>query len=87
MKTLALAAAVLLFPVVSSAQQAADPKWNAWLGCWELVLENARDAATRPSPSRRTLPQSAAGLAAAGLRRAIRRRRDIDDARREPGSD
>ncbi len=58
MKTLALAAAVLLFPMVSSAQQATDPKWNAWLGCWELVVENARDAATRPSPSRRTLPQS-----------------------------
>ncbi len=58
MKTLALAAAVLLFPMVSSAQQATDPKWNAWLGCWELVVENARDASTRPSPSRRTLPQS-----------------------------
>ncbi len=59
MKTLALASAVLLFPMISNAQQATDPKWNAWLGCWELVVENARDAATRPSPSRRTLPQSA----------------------------
>lgn len=58
MKTLALASAVLLFPVVSNAQQPTDPKWNAWLGCWELVLENARDATTHPSPSRRTLQQS-----------------------------
>lgn len=59
MKTLALASAVLLFPLVSSAQQhPTDPKWNAWLGCWELVIENARDGSIRPSPSRRTLPQS-----------------------------
>ena len=58
MKMLALALAVLLFPVVSRAQQPTDPKWNAWLGCWELVLENARDAATRPNPSRRTLAPS-----------------------------
>jgi hypothetical protein len=59
MKTLALASALLLFPLVSSAQQhPTDPKWNAWLGCWELVIENARDVSARPSPSRRTLPQS-----------------------------
>jgi len=58
MKTLALASAVLLFPLVSSAQEhPTDPKWNTWLGCWELVLENARDGSTRPSPSRRTLQQ------------------------------
>jgi hypothetical protein len=58
MKTLAFASAVLLFPLVANAQQTTDPKWNAWLGCWELVVENARDAATRPSPSRRTLSQA-----------------------------
>jgi len=58
MKMLALALAVLLFPVVSRAQQPTDPKWNAWLGCWELVLENSRDTATRPNPARRTLSQS-----------------------------
>jgi hypothetical protein len=56
MKTLALASALLLFPLVARAQQhPTDPKWNAWLGCWELVLENARDGASRPSPSRRPL--------------------------------
>ena len=58
MKKLALASAVLLFPAFSSAQQVADPRWNAWLGCWELVLENTRDSATRPNPSRRNLPQA-----------------------------
>ena len=55
MKILIFASAVLLFPLASHAQQAADPKWNAWLGCWELVVENARDANTRPNPARRTL--------------------------------
>jgi hypothetical protein len=60
MKTLAVASVLVLFPVVSSAQQSIDPKWTPWLGCWELVLENARDAATRPSPSRRTLSPSTA---------------------------
>jgi len=59
MKTLALASAVLLFPLVSHAQ-ATDPKWNAWLGCWELVVENARDASTRPNPARRTFSQNGA---------------------------
>ena len=58
MKTLAFASAVLLFPLVSHAQQATDPKWSDWLGCWELVVENARDASTRPNPARRTLSQN-----------------------------
>jgi hypothetical protein len=59
MKTLALASALLLFPLIASAQQPTDPKWAPWLGCWELVLENARDpSGGRPSPSRRTLPSS-----------------------------
>lgn len=58
MKTLALASALLVFPVVAHAQQLTDPKWSPWIGCWELVLENARDAATRPNPSRRTLPST-----------------------------
>lgn len=58
MKTLAIAAASLLLPLVSAAQQTADPKWTPWLGCWEMVVENARNATTRPSPSRRTLSQT-----------------------------
>jgi hypothetical protein len=61
MKTLALASALILFPLVSSAQEhPTDSKWNGWLGCWELAVESARDGSTRPSPSRRTLPQSTA---------------------------
>jgi hypothetical protein len=58
MKRLALACAVLLLPSAAPAQQPADPKWSPWLGCWELVLESAQDGLTRPSPSRRTLPQT-----------------------------
>src|SRR5262245_52890751 len=59
MKTLAIAAAsLLLFPLASTAQQTTDPKWTPWLGCWEMVVENARNATTRPSPSRRTLSQA-----------------------------
>jgi hypothetical protein len=58
MKMLAFGVAALLFPAVSGAQQPVDPNWKAWLGCWELVVENARDAASRPSPSRRTLQPS-----------------------------
>jgi hypothetical protein len=58
LKMLALAVALLFLPVIADAQsQGTDPKWNAWLGCWELVLEDARDAATRPNPARRPLAQ------------------------------
>jgi hypothetical protein len=58
MKMLAFGLAALLFPAVSRAQEPVDPNWKAWLGCWELVVENARDAGARPSPSRRTLQPS-----------------------------
>jgi hypothetical protein len=58
MKTLVLASALLLLPAMARAQQPADQRWAPWIGCWELVLENARDAATRPSPSRRALPST-----------------------------
>ena len=58
MMKLALASAMLLLPLVASAQQSTDPKWNAWLGCWELVQENAGNTAARPNPSRRTVQPS-----------------------------
>jgi uncharacterized membrane protein YgcG len=51
MKTLASACALLLLAVPVSAQTAADPRWSRWTGCWELVLENAREGA--PSPTTR----------------------------------
>jgi len=58
MRTLALAVALLLSPVVAGAQsQGTGSNWDAWLGCWELVLENARDAAVPPNPARRPLTQ------------------------------
>jgi hypothetical protein len=58
MKTLILTSVLLFVPMVAFAQQPADERWTPWIGCWELVLENARDAATRPNPSRRTLPST-----------------------------
>ena len=58
MKTLFLASALLFLPGVAAAQQPADQRWSPWMGCWELVLENARDAAARPSPARRPIPSA-----------------------------
>ena len=62
MKMLSVVAAILLLPTVSAAQSTArhpsEPKWNAWLGCWELVLEDARESATRKPAARRPLSQS-----------------------------
>ena len=58
MKMLTFGVAALLLPAVSGAQEPVDPNWKPWLGCWELVVENARDAGSRPSPSRRTLQPS-----------------------------
>src|SRR5919109_4689062 len=67
MSKLALISALLLFPHITTAQQTpntaqhpTDPKWNAWLGCWELVVENARDSAARTPAARRPLATSAA---------------------------
>jgi len=65
MKTLALVAAILLSPSLATAQQTADPKWNAWLGCWDLVLENSRDADEALAPwarrGRQAQPRAASG--------------------------
>jgi len=60
MKMLVLVSTVLLFPALGHAQQPADPKWSAWLGCWELVQESAQDGLARSNPSRRTLSQTPA---------------------------
>lgn len=57
MRTLVVGVALVLFAAPSFAQTAADPHWAPWLGCWDLVLENARDgvpAADTP----RELPRS-----------------------------
>jgi uncharacterized membrane protein YgcG len=57
MKKLALVAALSLFPAGAGAQDTTDPRWSAWLGCWELVLESSRDTTSRLPPSRGTATQ------------------------------
>jgi hypothetical protein len=53
MKTLASGFALLLLAVPVSAQNAADPRWSRWTGCWELVMENAREGAPSPTTAGR----------------------------------
>lgn len=45
MKTLTLVSILTVLPAAAGAQDLADPRWNGWLGCWELVIEGARQAA------------------------------------------
>ena len=65
MKTLALVAAALLMPSLAIAQQTTDPKWSAWLGCWDLVLENSHEADETLAPwarrGRQAQPRDASG--------------------------
>jgi hypothetical protein len=35
----------MLLAAPAHAQSAQDPRWDRWLGCWELVLENSREGA------------------------------------------
>lgn len=61
MKMLALVSALWLLPAWAGAQETADPRWSAWLGCWELVLESSTDTAPSPLQSGRgaaTQPRS-----------------------------
>lgn len=71
MKTLALISTLVFVPVAAGAQtsssvpaaartQAADARWNAWLGCWDLVLENSRDASPGAPPPRARGTQTSA---------------------------
>jgi hypothetical protein len=58
---LAVAAAVLVLPLAADAQTT-DARWNTWLGCWELVLDRARESATAPGqvgrPSQTPIPNN-----------------------------
>ena len=55
MKSMASAIAVVILSVPALAQAPADTRWAPWLGCWELIDENVRDAgAPRALPGRRT---------------------------------
>ena len=88
MKTLALASALILFPLVSSAQEhPTDPKWNALARL--LGARGRKRARWFDSPEPIT-PNTAAifhCIAATDLRRALGQRRHVDNARRESGSD
>jgi len=53
MKTLASAVALLILAVPAHAQNTADPRWNRWTGCWELVMENSREGAPSPDTAGR----------------------------------
>ena len=45
--------ALLLLAVPAYAQNAADARWSRWTGCWELVMENAREGAPTPETAGR----------------------------------
>ena len=88
MKTLALASALILFPLVSSAQEhPTDPKWNAWLGCWELARRKRARWFDSPEPITPNIAAIFHRIAATDLRRALGQRRHVDNARGESGSD
>jgi uncharacterized membrane protein YgcG len=60
MKTLAIGFGLVLVAASASAQSATDSRWTPWLGCWDLVIENARDgspAADLPRPQRGSSPR------------------------------
>jgi hypothetical protein len=55
MRTLAIGFALTFVATSASAQTAADSRWAPWLGCWDLVIENARDGSPAddlPRPQR-----------------------------------
>jgi hypothetical protein len=52
MRTLASGVAMLLLAAPADAQTIADPRWERWNGCWELVMENSREGAPSPTPGR-----------------------------------
>ena len=55
MRTLAIGFALVLMATAASAQTAPDSRWTPWLGCWDLVIENARDGSPAddiPRPQR-----------------------------------
>ena len=55
MRTLAIGFGVVLIAAAASAQNVPDSRWTPWLGCWDLVIENARDGSPAddlPRPQR-----------------------------------
>lgn len=57
MKTTVFALALVVFAAVAQAQTTSDPRWASWTGCWELMLENVRDAGTGASGGAAATPR------------------------------
>jgi hypothetical protein len=61
MRIVAVVAVLAVLPAFAHAQTP-DPRWSAWLGCWELVLERARESSPapgRPGSTAAPLPNNA----------------------------
>jgi len=57
MRTLAIGFALALIAAPASAQTQND-RWTPWLGCWDLVLENAREGTLSADTARDPLPRT-----------------------------
>jgi uncharacterized membrane protein YgcG len=66
MRTFIVGFALVLSAAPALAQTSSDERWTPWLGCWDLVLENAREGAlsvdsarerSRPPASDATRPR------------------------------
>lgn len=55
MRTLAYGFALILLaaPAHAQTQAAPDSRWSRWIGCWDLVMENAREGAPTPDTAGR----------------------------------
>jgi hypothetical protein len=64
MRTLIVGFALVFSTALSAApafaQSNSDERWTPWLGCWDLVLENAREGTPTPATTR-DLPRLAEG--------------------------
>jgi uncharacterized membrane protein YgcG len=57
MRTLIVGFALVLSAAPAFAQSNSDERWTPWLGCWDLVLENAREG-TPSIDNTRELPRT-----------------------------
>jgi hypothetical protein len=53
MRTLLSGCALLLVALPAHAQTTPDARWSRWIGCWELITENAREGAPDPATASR----------------------------------
>jgi len=60
MRTFIVGFALVLAAAPAFAQTNSDERWTPWLGCWDLVLENAREGTPTPDTTR-NLPRLAEG--------------------------